>query len=544
MKKWIFCGVLFLWILPVYGLAQDSDNCFQRFVDAGKLALEQFQYDEAINQFKAAKICARNEQESALIAALLEQTNDFYITALKEEQQNTERERVKAVANQLALLATKELESDSADNALILAFAAAKLLGDQAGPAVKYAFGQAVFASYAKVVPIPESKMLYSVTPLQGYPGFICQVNSTQMVLVNCETGTSQPVGRHDGHITSFYYNPSIEKMLTTSTSGSTIRWSLEGGKEEEMKGHNDDVTFAVLSTKDGYVLSGSRDQTAILWNREGQELTTLKGHSGYLYEGHFSEDELMLTRASDGLVKVWNRSGKCLSTIDGHDGYVYSAAFWPGGRLIITTAADGTAKVWDLEGKLVFTMDHGTSAVRSALVSVDGKRVLTRSVDQSIRLWDEKGKLIRVIGRTSSPLLSSGFSPDGRLVFYSEAGGRSFLWGANWDLTLPLEDAGRLSQATVSNDQQHYLTAATDGMAKLWDQEGNLLLSFDLETPSPDSPVFSYSDDYLAATIAHRKLLICPMPRVIYRQLTEHHDFAVEKIKELERKYDISLGL
>ncbi|MCI5161573.1 MAG: WD40 repeat domain-containing protein, partial [Candidatus Electrothrix sp. AX5] len=119
------------------------------------------------------------------------------------------------------------------------------------------------------------------------------------------------------------------------------------------LKGHEDWVFSAALSSNGKTVVSASRDKTVRLWDIEsGKELTVLKGHESSVNNAAFSPDGKTIVSASIyNTVRLWNAaSARELAIFRGHQESVLRAAFRPDGKKIISASADNTMRLWDLK--------------------------------------------------------------------------------------------------------------------------------------------------------------------------------------------------
>jgi WD40 repeat protein len=248
----------------------------------------------------------------------------------------------------------------------------------------------------------------------------------------------------------------------------------------------------------------GSDRQRAILVNH-----TWSKGAVKDVAVNH--DATRIATASDDRTARIFDaRTGAALLLLKGHTGSVNSVAFSPNGLNVVTASDDGTARVWNaVTGELISKLPAGQAGIRAATFSVDGSHVATASTDGA-QIWD-----LRANPPRAKPLPGGGatvvtFSPDGNLlaaagedffvhVFtvdgvgvqdlrgpnmpinaasFSQAGqrivaasdGGAWVWSINNPNGTPLGHEGKVVDANFNRDGSQIVTAASDGIARLFD--------------------------------------------------------------------------
>lgn len=183
-----------------------------------------------------------------------------------------------------------------------------------------------------------------------------------------------------------------------------------------------------------------------------------------------------------------------------------FRPVFSPDGTSILTTPGDGTAQLWDAEGQPLAILEGHAGQVNSAVFSSDGSRILTASEDGTARLWHFKGQPLTVLkDRTGSIVgpvneialiglvLSAVFSPNGTYILTASRDGIAQLWDAEGQPLVTLEGhTDWVRSAVFSSDGTRILTTSADGTARLWNAEGQLLAALKGHEGSVYSAVFS----------------------------------------------------
>jgi dipeptidyl aminopeptidase/acylaminoacyl peptidase len=338
---------LLSWGLP----AQDCPPArYQRMMREANTAVQNGQYDLAINKLQSAKTC-QPDSEAVVNLRVLEvfkEVNRQRELAIKNEREakkqtkiaQTEREKAEAearriYANDLAFKSQIALREGDRTTAFRLA--------EMAGRYVE-----------------------------EGNP-------NVMQALVE-----------------SLYYNDHLDTMHR-------LPWN------SSLDANTSSVLSIAFSPEKGKLAAGYDDGIVRIWDlNTGQETATLVGHFSSIMSVSFSPDGSKLGTGSwDKTAKIWDLSTKKdITTFIGHTSHVWSIAFSPDGKKISTGSADFTSKIWDINsGKEEFSLIGHKSSVVSVAFSPDGQNLATGSWDNTAKVWNvENGREIATLmGHTSS---------------------------------------------------------------------------------------------------------------------------------------------
>jgi WD40 repeat protein/serine/threonine protein kinase len=304
------------------------------------------------------------------------------------------------------------------------------------------------------------------------------------------------------------------------------------------IRGHSDQVYWAVFDRKDSRLLTCGGRGEAIVWNvSTGQQLLRLKGHKqfGMVNVGEFSPDGTrIVTGGEDGMAKLWDaQTGAELATLErGNDvsnPWVFSAAFSSDGTKVITAGQNlaGATLSDGHSGK--FIRRFVGNEICSAAFSPDGTKVVTGAKFGSwVSIWEtDSGNLVC---RLKTPIaigdsvFIAEFSPDGKRVVTGSDHGTVAVWDANtgeaiFNLKAHL---GRVSFAAFSPDGARILTAGNDGIAKLWDHSG--MYSVELKGHAGAIRWAAFSPDGIRIVTAGRDGKVKVWDSKTANELTSHH--------------------
>jgi WD40 repeat protein len=293
------------------------------------------------------------------------------------------------------------------------------------------------------------------------------------------------------------------------------LQQTLYGVREfNYLIGHEAGVVSVDVSPDGSTIVTCGRDGKVKLWDLQGNVLTDFEGHQGVVYEAAFSPDGLKVATAGrDGTIRLWNLNGRELLNIQGRDGAIFDLAFSPDGSQLVSSGEDGIVRRWDLEGKLLGTFKAHSGWVYDVSFSPNSKTLATAGGDGLARLWSLDGKKLKEFQSPGTSVWSLAFSPDGSQLATSSGDGTVSVWQVSptqanpsdlvLTLTMPREnlsttDSQRVLAVTFSPNGQELVTSGTDGIARLWDRQGNLRGEFRGHGDWVYDVAFSPKGDYL----------------------------------------------
>ena len=140
---------------------------------------------------------------------------------------------------------------------------------------------------------------------------------------------------------------------------------------------HPAGVTHATFNPSGDRIVTSSYDNTARIWDlSSGAETAVLRGHNGPVERAEFSPDgRRIVTAARDGTARIWNAiSGEELFVLQ-PVGNFPMATFSPNGNRVLTAGYGTDASLWDAHtGTKVLSVrsmqTRGLASVRMAAAS------------------------------------------------------------------------------------------------------------------------------------------------------------------------------
>ena len=331
----------------------------------------------------------------------------------------------------------------------------------------------------------------------------------------------------HQREVTDAELGPDGRLVVTASLDGTARVWNARTGKEITVPlAHGGAVRTAAFSPDGARIVTASADQTARIWDTaSGKELAVLRGHGSYVGSAAFSPDgKRVVTSSFDRTARVWDATaGEPLFTLGTGSYQVASAALSPTGARIVVTSLDGDPRVLDAgHGAMVSTLPVGGARVVSAAFSADGRDVVTADAQAGVRFWDAATGRLEGSRKLDGDPVAAVPSPDDAHVVslsvndateppqttvslwsrtreepaatwhldgrgtgarFDATGRRLVVWTEDdrvvvWDVPsrrrlAAFSSPAQLRSAALSPDGTRVVTAANDGVARIWTVPG-----------------------------------------------------------------------
>ncbi len=256
------------------------------------------------------------------------------------------------------------------------------------------------------------------------------------------------------------------------------------------------------------------------------REFNRLERHNAPVNSVSFSKnDEIIASASDDRNIILWHKDNSPPQILEGHFSRVNSVSFRPDGQRIASASADGTIKIWDLSGNTLQSLskEKQNSSVSSISYSIDGKMLASGSDDSSVTLWkDVNGKFNKPFKtlQHKDRVKAMSFSPKGKSLASVGWDGVIKIWDLNGnliksrDLNIRADNPKatpsgrntqrqRLTSVSFSPDGKTIAVGSLEKLVMIWDLKDNSIKTLNAHTDRVMSVSFSHDNKYLASSSA-----------------------------------------
>ncbi len=231
--------------------------------------------------------------------------------------------------------------------------------------------------------------------------------------------------------------------------------------------------------------------------------------HPGGVERVSFSPDgRHVLTASVDGTVRIWDAvAGVAIAAIR-HEARVTCALYSHDGRRILSASADGLARISDAEDglPLVPPLRH-VGPVNDAQFSLGDTEIVTASSDKLVRLWTARTGRVRLEIPHERAVLQARLNTRATRLATGTESGTMAIYDVATGARRARQEAhrGRITSLAFSPDDQWLVSAAEDGVVRLWNPATGEPLGAPLLREKTTAPVwttaFSPGSNLLLAT-------------------------------------------
>jgi WD40 repeat protein len=243
---------------------------------------------------------------------------------------------------------------------------------------------------------------------------------------------------------------------------------------------HHGDAIEGIRVSEAGDRVLVLRHGTVELWDVKSSRRLRVFGHDTALDAAYVSGSPRVVTGSTDGTVRVWDGARFILQE-KAHEGRVTAGKLEASGRWLVTGGRDGTVLLWDLGDKSKVVMAMHKEAITSIAFRTDvaldklaptDPMFVTASTDSTARVWTREGKQKWVLRGHGGDVNMASFDDRGRFLLTAADDGLARVWDArSGRLLLELSGhTGWLPLAGFAPGGERVVTGGSDGAVRLWD--------------------------------------------------------------------------
>lgn len=297
---------------------------------------------------------------------------------------------------------------------------------------------------------------------------------------------------------------------------------------------------FRSAFSNDGrqFVLANQRTAQAFIVDIATGDTTALIHQGGKIYDIAFAKnDRRFLTRHADGKVTIWNRTGQFINTIGQNELFIHTAQFMPeNDRLLLTGNIQGVMKIWDIDqNKVIDTIreDHAIKAIHPladrSLIYHSSNKLVYQNQQRDTAFQIEQIAAIKLNPQQT------------KAVVWTKMGDLHKFDVANRTLTKLDGQQKNIHDVAFSSDGKWLSTTALNGEVKLWDENDDVVLVWNLPTEDPIVAYFTKDNRHIYLVNTNgRKLLRSALPVEIIRQLEPRKQDIKKYLAKRQQTYDL----
>jgi WD40 repeat protein/tetratricopeptide (TPR) repeat protein/energy-coupling factor transporter ATP-binding protein EcfA2 len=293
-------------------------------------------------------------------------------------------------------------------------------------------------------------------------------------------------LGEHDGEVVFASWSPDGARVVTTSGTAARV-WDAYKRRLLATFGDGTALRTASFSADGTRVITAGMNGPSVLWNAFDGRLLVVQASPNSVITAAWSRDGASFATGLSEGVRFWSAAeGDAIGSFPGLARFVRAVDWSADGRRFVTGGVDG-ARLWDAVKRVpVGPGAGGADAVSFASLRPDGERMLTvapftSSESVLVRVVDAgTGRLIRTLTGHNGPVMSALYSPDGRRIVTAGSDGIARIWDAEGEGSISIGTLGYpRSFASWRPDGQRVVVANEDGSVEVADaRSGEVLVT------------------------------------------------------------------
>ncbi len=477
MRK-IIPVLLLLLVVAVESFSQE--NCYATFYQKGEKALQQSDYDAAINNFKAAKVCPDKPVKSDVDEKIVAAQNAF-INAIQKERKR---------AQSLALTAQSIFELQKNENASTAFRYAQYALEKDDNSESRAAFYEAAYQLESKGRRSVYSKSFHPPTQFQQgikkvdftpQGKFITVFTTDREALVydlDGEMVASQKSYFNDFDRRSFSMDAESVALVGTDNAVQIFDFSENGIDRNRDRfsifTSNERAEAMAFSPAGGFFAVGFEDGQTHLFRSDGAFVRAFEGHGQRITSLDFSpDDSLLITGDGKGVIGIYNLHNADIDTIVLPRVYDTQVVISPDKKHLLVSSSQRRARLLTIGGEEIFRTEgfYRDFSVRN--FSAKGELVTLGNQIYSLQKGGNYGKLMQTLPEW---VYDTRFTNKDFDILALGSSHIAQIWNIlnfKWEAVATLGGhTDRIVSAAISPDGKYAVTAGLDLSVKLWPLE------------------------------------------------------------------------
>ena len=523
--------------------ALSAQDCYRDYIQQGISSYENLQFEEAINLFEAAGICPdKPEGGDDEVQEWLTKSRNGYIDAIttardnalkseeaaRELQREAEKQARISEANRLAYLATQELANDNADEALILAYLGLSQAGEESLPLVREAFGNSVAGALSTEF-LGHGDAVTGVGFLNDGSALWSISDDRSLKVWSVEDASLIQTFQFDSPITCHAISKSGDLVAVADQLGELVV-SDDGGNEIKRINTSESGLVSLVFSMNGSSLYGaSRNGEIFRWQINGTDEISVNLDARPLEIVGSPNDDYFLVRMADNAVHVLDRNLVKSSSIR-LESYVYDVQFSSRGDEIMVSAADGNIGRWSMQGEDPRQLNHGSPI--HLVVTFDNGDAISGSKDGIVKFWNNSGNLLmtRSLNSRITDIMKS--ENNSHVVISTESGEVGIFGRDGTEVTSFSAHNQNISAVSISPESGLFATSSENGIVRLWNLRGDVLLTSPVFTEKVRSLTFTPDGHSIAAGSSDHRIVLTKEPSVVYEEMSSNPPVVTEAMK------------
>ncbi len=489
------------------------------------------------------KIAEENKQMAILNAERLQAT----LVDLREayDQLKVQRALVlklgqQAEVGKMVVLSSGKRTNNQPSEALLLAFAALEM-AEEKTPEMWRALGGAALDTLSEPSVTYELPVQH-VWHLEKSRGFIFLHSDHSLSFFDSRNKKTLKLGPPQNEMPQLAISSNEQWIAYTIPQNRVRILDLNTLESRIVMTHDRPVYQLLFSPDNKYLVSTAGDKMVKCWSVDTRTQMVFNDHTAAIYELSFSPDsQYLLGRSAGRTLFLWALSEeKLIDQLQAHDIYIRDIAWSKNGQYMVSAGSDGKVKIWDDQGALTKTIDHQDIPVMKAVFSPDPERVFSLRQDKQLLISsargdntdsrpviDQKVHLLAFTNEVMAAFLSKG------IAILSPQGDILTTFGGHDDLPFFVNklDAPDL-----------YLSTSRDGTAQLWNPQGEVFLSIELD---PVNPLPAFWDKHRKGVYyfekENKRFKFIALPQFVYNYMKSNRMSFQTGLEQLKRKYQLS---